>query len=216
MRLIIAYDEEVYREGVTSLLADFEWIEVVGEADNGAALLELLESVAPEAVLLDPGISDEPGLQLVEKVRAVAPEVRVLVIAVDDHIHMREAIELGVAAYLLKSSSAHELATALRMVADGHHYIQAELVTTYIQAEPVDSPGDPSAAPPRPLRDRLSAEQLTILRFVIQGLRNKQVARELGISETTLKSHLRVIYSQLDASSRVEAVAAALRLGVVE
>jgi DNA-binding NarL/FixJ family response regulator len=90
---------------------------------------------------------------------------------------------------------------------DGHFYLQAKLVNTL---------GDLSAAPPSQLWIRQSSQQQRILQLLTQGLKNKQIARQLGISETTVKSQLRVIYSQLDASSRVEAVAAALRFGLVE
>jgi DNA-binding NarL/FixJ family response regulator len=206
MRLIIADGQEVYREGVKSLLADCDWVEVVGEADDGAALLKLMESVTADVALVDIGISDGPSLQVVEGLREVAPEVRVVIVTVADD-HVREAIELGVDAYLLKSAAAHELTAALRLVADGHHYIQAELVNTL---------RDPSAALSDRLWHRRSPQQQRILQLVTQGMKNKQIARQLGISETTVKSQLRVIYSHLEASSRVEAVAAALRLGIVE
>ena len=208
MRLIIADAQEVYREGVKSLLADFDWVEVVGEADHYEALPELLGSVTADAVLLDTALPDGPGLEVVEMVRAVAPGVRVVILAEsDDHIHLRKAIESGVNAYLLKDAAAHEFATALRLVADGHFYIQAELVKTL---------GDPPATPPAQLCNGRSPQQWRVLLLLTQGLKNKQIARELGISETTVKSQLRVIYSHLEASSRVEAVATALRLGIVE
>jgi len=208
VRLIIADDQQVYREGVKSLLADFEWVDIVGEAADGVALLELLESVAANAVLLDPGISDGSGTQIVERIRELVPELRVVIVTGPlDHAHVRAAIEAGADGYLLRTIGSYELVTALRMVADGHHYIQADLIDALV---------DPSATSLDRFRDRTSPQQVRILQLVTQGLKNKQIARDLGISETTLKSQLRVLYSQLDASSRAEAVAAALRLGIVE
>jgi len=208
MRLILADDQPVYREGVKSLLANSEWVDIVGEADDEVALLELLECGVASAVLLDPGISGGAGIHIIERMRDLVPELRVVIITgLDDHAHVKKAIESGVEGYLLRSIDAYEIATALRMVADGHHYIQAELVNTLV---------DPSAASLDRLRERPSPQQLRILQLVTQGLTNKQIARGLGISETTVKSQLRVIYSRLDASSRAEAVATALRLGIVE
>ena len=208
MRLIIAHDEEIYREGVKSVLADFEWIAVVGEAGNAVALFELLDLVETDAVLLDLGISTGTCLQVVERVLALAPEVRLVIVAApDDHTLVRKTIELGADGCLLKSAGSQELATALRMVTDGRHYIQAELVNTLV---------DPSLESVSRLCDGMSPDQLRILQLVADGLKNKQVAIELGISETTVKSNLRVLYSKLDASSRAHAVAVALRLGIVE
>jgi len=208
VRLIIADNQEVYREGVKSLLADLEWVTVVGEADDDVALLELLEQVATHVVLLDPGISDRPGLQVVERVHELAPEVRmVIVTAVQDHAHVRKAIEFGADGYLLKSASSHELVTALRMVADGHQHLQGELVNSLVDRS-ATSPGRP--------RPQLSSQHLRILQLVAEGSKNKQIASELDIGETTVKSQLRMVYSLLDVSSRVEAVVRAVRLGLVE
>ena len=208
MRLILADDQQVYREGVKSLLADNEWVDIVGEADDDVALLELLASVAANAVLLDPGISAGAGIQIVERMRDLVPDLRVVIITrLDDHAHVKKAIESGADGYLLRTIDSYELATALRMVADGHHYIQAELVNTLV---------DPPATSLDRLRERPLPQQLRILQLVTQGLKNKQIATDLGISETTVKSQLRVIYSHLEASSRAEAVAAALRLGIVD
>jgi len=208
MRLIIADAQEVYREGVKSLLARFDWVEVVGEADDYETLSELLESATADAVLLDAALPDGPWLQVVARVRAVAPEVRVVILAAaDDQVHLRRAIEAGVNAYLLKRAAAHEFATALRLVAEGHFYVQSGIIETL---------GDRPAEPLVKLSAERSPQQRRVLDLMTQGLKNKQIASELGISETTVKSQLRVIYSHLDASSRVEAVAAALRLGIVE
>jgi DNA-binding NarL/FixJ family response regulator len=123
VRLIIADDQEVYREGLKSLLADFEWVDIIGEAEGDAALLELVESVAADVVLLDPGISDGTGIQVIERMRELVPELHVIIVTRLDDTHMRTAIESGVDGLLLRTIGSDELATALRLVADGHHYI---------------------------------------------------------------------------------------------
>jgi DNA-binding NarL/FixJ family response regulator len=196
------------REGVKAVLGTLAWVEVVGEAGDDVSLFELIESTEADAVLLDPGISRGPQLHAIERVLELAPEVRVIIMAtLAEHKQIRAAIELGAQAYVLKTVTSNELATALRLVADGRNYVQGELVTAL-----VDPPATSSDRP----GDRLAQHHLRILQLVAQGLKNKQLAAELDMSETTVKSHLRVIFSHLDVSSRVEAVTAAFRHGILE
>ncbi len=207
MRLIVAHNQELYRKGVKAALADSTWVDVVGEAGDDVALFETLDQAAADTVLLELGTFPGTSLQVVGQLRELAAEVRlVIVAALDDHALVREAIELGADGCLLKSVTAHELVTALRVVAENRHYIQVELVNAVV---------DLSRKSVTREHHGLSPDQLRILQLVADGLKNKQVATELGVSETTVKSNLRVIYSKLDASSRAHAVAAAMRLGIV-
>lgn len=204
--LIIADPNEVYRIGVKSLLADLDWAAVVGEAVDEQGLLQLLESARPDLVLLDPSVAEQsdPNIQIIERVRALAPDVKVVVVADVPETHIRRAIELGADACLAKAAGSQELAAALHLVANGRHYIQAELLGSLLDGGAADGP------PPS-----LSTQQLTILQLLARGSRNNQIAREIGMSATTVKSHLRLIYSLLSVSSRAEAAAAAVRLGMV-
>lgn len=206
MRLAIADVHMLCREGVKSVLGGLDWVKVVGEAADEEALFDLLDSTPTDAVLLDPGISRGSDLEAVERILALAPEVCVIIMAtLAEHKHIRDAIELGAQAYVLKTATSDELATALRMVADGRNYIQGDLVGTLVHP-----PATSSARP------RLSRQHLRILQLVSEGLSNRQLANALETSETSIKSQLRVIYSQLGASSRVEAVAVALRREIIE
>lgn len=205
VRLTIADIHVLCREGVKSVLGGFDWVKIVGEAADEAGLFALLDRTPTDAVLLDPGVSRGSHLDTVERIRELAPEVRVIVMAtLAEHEQIRGAIELGAHAYVLKTATPDELATALRMVAEGRNYIQGDLVTTLTHP--------PSGSSNRP---RLSRRHVRILQLVSDGLNNRQLATELDTSETSIKSQLRVIYSQLDASTRVEAVAAAFRLGII-
>ena len=206
IRMIIADPNEVYRLGVKSL-AGLEWTAVVGEAVDEEGLEELLAAIPVDMVLLDPGIAraSDDRFQIIERIRALAPDVAVVVVTDAPHAHIRSAIELGANACLTKTAGGEELAAALRLVANGRHYIQAELLGPLLNGAAFDGrlPG-------------LSRQQLTILRLVSRGLKNKQIASEFGMSVTTVKSHLRLIYSQLAVSTRAEAAAAAVRLGIVQ
>lgn len=203
VRLIIADPNEVFRIGVKSLLADLEWAAVVGEAVDEQGLAELLQSARADLVLLDPSIvqASNHDIQVIERIRALVPSIDVVVVTDAPHALIRRAIELGAAACLTKTARGEELAAALRLVANGGNYVQAELIAPLLNGAPHENPS-------------LSTQQLMILQFVSRGLKNKQIASEFGMSVTTVKSHLRLIYSLLAVSSRAEAAAAAVRLGI--
>ncbi len=202
MRVIIANGDEVYRLGLRSACAEVDWVTVVAEADDATELLSVLQDVEADAIVF---CWENPAdLGAVDRVRQIAPALPVIVLAAtQDHILLAKALELNAAGYLLTSARIHEFLAALSRVDRGERYLQTEWASVLV---------DPAAK----ASERLSSQQLRILHLVAEGLRNKQVAKQLGISPTTVKYHLRTIYAQLDVSNRVEAVAAALRAGLVE
>jgi DNA-binding NarL/FixJ family response regulator len=207
MRLILADGQELFREGVKRVLSQCDYVEVVGEAGDADALIDLLQRVTAEAVMVDLGMSAGDDAGLVERVLETFPGVMMVVLARPaDHLNgrVRKAIELGSQGCLLKNTSSEELVTALRIVAEGHYYIQGQLLPMLVNGGREGH------------RDRLSPRHLTILQYVADGLSNQEIATLVGVSETTLKSRLRVIYGELDAATRVEAVATALREGLVD
>ena len=204
--MVIADPNEVYRMGVRSLVSDLSTADVVGEAVDVGELEEILETTRVDLVMVDPRIvrSVEHDVGVIERVKALVPEISVVVVTDAPIEQFRRAIELGVNACLTKTAEAHELTAALRLVASGRYYIQADLVASLLEAasqiEQVPS---------------FSTNQVTMLELASQGQSNEQIARALHMSVTTLKSHLRLIYSHLAASNRAEAVASAVRLGII-
>jgi DNA-binding NarL/FixJ family response regulator len=203
-RVLIADPNEVYRAGVKAVLADREWVEVVGEVGDEEELASVFEATRPDMVVIDPGIAADGDDEVIARVRCLDPDVKVVAVTGSPNGQIKRIIQSGANGCLLKGAGSDELAAALRLVAEGRHYIQADLVGPMLAGEAPD--GGPI---------RLSSQQLEILRLVSRGLKNKQIARNLGISLTALKTHLRLIYARFDASNRVEAVAAAIRLGIV-
>lgn len=203
-RVLIADPNEVYRAGVRSVLSDRGWAEVVGEAGDEADLVELLEATQPDIVVMDPGIEAGDDGEAIARVRRLAPEAKVVAVTGSINGHLKALIQSGADGCLLKAAGSEELAVAVQLVAEGRHYIQADLVGPMLAAEPPDG---------RSLQ--LSSQHLEILRSVSRGRKNKQIARDLGMSMTALKSQLRLIYARFEVSSRVEAVAAAVRLGIL-
>lgn len=208
IRVVIADRQEIFRRGLRSVLATTASVIVVGETADEEELFEILSSDEVDIILLDLEMSGRRGRDVLERLRADSGEVSVLVLvaAANHSFRLKRALELDVDGMILRKASVVELRTALGEVAGGQRYIHPELMRSLVE---ISTP-----SPERPA-DRLSPRRLQILAMVSRGRRNKQIAHEMQISETTVKSELRVIYAELGVSSRAEAVAMALRVGLV-
>lgn len=207
MRVVVTDDHRVVREGIRYMLSDAPGVEVVAEADSGEELLEVVAAEPVDVVLLDVRMPGMSGLEALERLTEVAPQVRVLMLSMHDQpAYVRRAIELGAAGYVLKSAGRDELLTALQTAAEGGTYLAAELM------EPLVASMSGRARP----SGKLSPREHQVLQLVADGYENKQIATELELSEATVKTYLRGVFERLEVSSRAEAVAVGLRLGVIE
>jgi DNA-binding NarL/FixJ family response regulator len=208
LRVVIADDHKIVREGLRMILAHDPEVEVVAEAEDGAGLLALLEEIDVDLVLLDirmPGLS---GLEALEDLRSRYKQVDVVVLTMhDDASYVRRAVELGASGYLLKSVSRSELSRAIHSVAQGKPYIQGELTGPLVA-----SMVDPEGAKPI---DGIGDDQRLLLELVAEGLDNRQLAQRLEITEAAVKARLRGVFRSLGVKRRSEAVAVALRLGII-
>ncbi len=208
MKVIIADDHRIVREGIATLLASEADIELVGEASTGDQLLDLMEFTEVDVVLLDVRMPDKSGLDVLEELRGRSQLPSFIVLSMhDDPSYVKRAVELGASGYLLKSVGKDELIRALEVVAGGGSYIQGEITAPLI-ARMVDPTGA------GPVGD-LSPREVETLGMLAEGLDNRAIARRLGVSEAAAKAQLRVIYSRLEVKRRSEAVAVALRLGII-
>ena len=209
MKLVIADDHRIVREGLRWMLSNEPEIEIVGEAENGQDLLDLLGHTATDIVLLDVRMPGMSGFEALSRVRSLVPEVRVIILSMhDEPAYVKEAVELGASGYLLKSTDRDELIRALHEVALGRPYVQGEITGPLLRE--LADPAGPGTVP------RLNDRELEVLRLVAQGLKNKQVAHELGLSEETVKTQLKSVFARLEVKSRSEAVAVGLRSGLIE
>lgn len=209
MRVVIADDHRVVRDGLRWMLSDHPDIEVVGEAATGQELLDLAADVPADVVLLDVRMPDTTGLEALEKLPTVAPDLRVIILSMhDETAYVKRAVELGAAGYLLKSAGRDEIIRALRAVADGRSYIQGEVSGPLIRH--VAGRTESRTLP------ELSPREREVLALVAAGRENKQIARALDVSEATVKTYLKSIFERLGVRTRAEAVAVALREGVIE
>jgi len=208
LRVILADDHQIVREGVAKLLDSETEIDLVGEASTGAQLLELLAGTRADVVLLDVRMPDLSGLEVLEALQERETNVRVIVLSMhDDPAYVKRAIELGASGYLLKSVGKVELLRALGVVAAGGSYIQGEITAPLIERMV-----NPSSAGPI---GTLSPREVEILEALASGLDNRELSRQFDISEAAMKAQLRAIYSRMDVKRRSEAVAVALRLGII-
>ncbi len=202
MRVIIADDHRIVREGLIWMLTDRPDIEIVGEAEGGESLLTLLDTVDADVILLDIRMPDLSGIEVLERLRSREKSPAVLVMSMHDEPgYVRKAVELGAAGYLLKNSSKDEMIRALESVAGGAFHVQGEVARPLIG-------GDQAGG-------HLSPRQRLVLQLVADGLENKQIAAELNISATTVKKYLSETFETLSVLSRAEAVAVGLRTGLI-
>ena len=208
MKVVVADDHRIVREGLALILSHDDEIEIVAEAADGAELLEVIAEVEFDVILLDVRMPGMSGLDALAELQATGSASRVIVLSMyDDAAYVSRAIELGAGGYLLKNVGREELLRALHAVASGRSYIQGE-VTGPLLARFMD----PKAGGPL---SELDVDQRRLLELVASGLDNRAVAEHLTISEATVKARLRVIYRAMGVKRRSEAVAVALRLGLI-
>ncbi len=211
IRVFLADDHRLFRQGVASLLEDAPDIEVVGEAADGPTAVRLVSELEPDVVLMDVHM---PGLNGTEATRAIlhkCPRMRVVMLTVSEEDEdLFEAVRAGACGYLLKNVDADELVEAIRHVARGEAVLSppmtARLMSGFREAESRSTAADGPA---------LTERELDILRLLARGATNREIARSLVLSEHTVKTHVHHILEKLGAENRAQAVARAVHLGLI-
>ena len=201
IRVLLADDHAMFRQGIREMLSTDEEIEVVGEAGDGREALALAEKLEPDVVLLDVEMPLMGAKQAMERMLESSPPPRVVIVTMyDDPRLVRELIGLGAVAYLVKSATMEELHAAVHTAANSPIGPEKDIVIV----APQRTFGNPAAA------DGLSERELEVLLMVARGMSNQQIAISLHLSEATVKRHLANIYPKIGVSSRGEAVRKAL------
>ncbi len=209
MRIVLVDDHALLRDGIASLLTAWGH-DVVGLAADGAAAPELVRRLGPDLVLMDVRMPGGSGLEATRRIAAEDPSVAIVMLTVsEDEDDLFAAIKAGARGYLLKNLEAAQFRAMIEAVERGEAAISPATAARIITelARP--------AAPTAPDPDRLTEREVEVLRLVTAGLRNKEIAARLGISENTAKFHLRNILDKLHAESRAEVAARAVREGLV-
>jgi DNA-binding NarL/FixJ family response regulator len=201
IRLVIADDHPVMRDGLKAALSAMHDIVVVGQAADGANAVACFETLRPDVVLMDLRMPGMDGLQAIAAIRRVDPNARIVVLTTyPGDVLVRQAIEAGAMSYLLKTASLDEIIAAIRHAVEGRSDIAREVVGE-LRRHAAD--------------EALTAKELRVLELVASGLKNRQIGEALFISEETVKTRLKNILAKLGASDRTHAVTIATQRGIL-
>ncbi|MFC6577369.1 response regulator [Planomonospora parontospora] len=203
IRLLIADDHPIVRDGIRGMFAGDPDFEVLGEAADGARAVELARALSPDVILMDLRMPGTDGVAAIKELARLGSAARVLVLTTyDTDRDVLPAIEAGATGYLLKDTGRDELVRAVRTAARGEAVLSPSVATRLLGQ--VRTPADP-----------LSTRELEVLRLIAEGGTNREIAARLFISEATVKSHVLHIYTKLGVNDRAAAVAAAFRRGLL-
>ena len=212
IKVLLAEDHIVVREGIRELIEREEDMEVVGEASDGREAIRMVEQLNPDVVLMDIAMPGVNGIEATRRIKESHPSVSILVLtAYDNEEFIFAILEAKAAGYLLKNARGQELLSAIRAVYEGDsvlHPAIAEKVLKRLQSE-----GKDTAPKRKPL---LSSRELEVIELGAKGLANKEIAYELSLSDRTVQTHWRNIFAKLGVSSRIEAITECLKRGLID
>lgn len=210
-RILIVDDHTMVRDGLSSMLQRQPDFEVVGEASNGKEGVEQAERLRPDLILMDLRMPEMDGVEAMRKIRIHQPEVDFLVLTTfDTDEYIFDAIEVGAKGFLLKDTSRDELFNAVRTISNGNSYFQPDIASRLADQFAVLRKGGGHVT------DVLSEREREVLNLIAQGKANKEVASELSLSESTVKSHVSNIFSKLGVNDRTGAVTTAIQKGIIK
>jgi DNA-binding NarL/FixJ family response regulator len=225
IKVLLADDQPLFREGLHTLLSVHAGLEVVGEAGNGEEALQLAATTRPDVVLMDVQMPVLDGVAATRRLRAEQPACRVILLTTfDDDEYVFEGLRAGAVGYLLKDAPSARLVEAIQAAARGESFLQtsvtAKLVAEFTrlsQHPPAEGAGASGAglAADNKLAEPLSEREIEILRLVAEGASNKDIAGRLFLAEGTVKNHVTSIFGKLGVSGRLHAVNRARELGLL-
>jgi len=213
IRVLIADDHAILREGLRALLSTTDDIEVVGEAADGREAIERVRALRPDVVLMDAAMPGLGGLEATLELRRSDPDLKIVVLTqYEDREYIRRFLQAGVSGYLLKKSAGKELPSAIRAASRGGLVLDPEVAKEALR-EPAPASGPGAGGSSR--YDALTDREKQVLKLVAEGRSNKEVAELLDISVKTAMSHREHIMEKLGLHSRTELIKFALREGVI-
>jgi DNA-binding NarL/FixJ family response regulator len=217
IRVLIADDHTLLRRGLAVVLGCEDDIEVVGEADDGAEALGMAQRLAPDVVILDVRMPGTDGLAACAAIKRSVPATKVIMLTSSDaEEDLYEAVKSGASGYLLKSILPHEIPEALRAVQRGESQVSPSMAAKLLTEFAALAKGAEAPPPPARPAPKLTDREMEVLRLVATGVNNREIARQLFITENTVKNHVRNILEKLQLHSRMEAVVYAVREKMLE
>jgi two-component system NarL family response regulator len=215
IRVLIVDDHALFRRGLEMVLEQEPDIDVVGEASDGAEALTKAVDTTPDIVLLDVRMPKRGGIDACTAIKDAVPSSKIIMLTIsDEEADLYDAIKAGAMGYLLKEISIEEVASAIRAVHGGQSLISPSMASKLLnEFASMIKRGDERQQVPAP---RLTDREMEVLRLVAKGMNNRDIAKELFISENTVKNHIRNILEKLQLHSRMEAVVYAVREKLLE
>ncbi len=215
LKVMIVDDHALFRRGIQMVLEEEDDIEVVGEATDGTQAVERAEELMPDVVLMDVRMPRGSGIEATRQIRESLPHVKILMLTVSDaEEDLYEAIKAGASGYLLKEISTEDVADAIRSVWAGQSRISPAMASKLLnEFQAMSRRAEERQQVHTP---RLTEREMEVLRLVARGMNNRDIAKELYISENTVKNHVRNILEKLQLHSRMEAVVYAVREKLLE
>jgi DNA-binding NarL/FixJ family response regulator len=218
IRVLIADDHALFRRGLEMVLQGEAGLDLVGQASDGQEAVQIASEVVPDVVLMDIRMPKITGIEAARQMKEVAPSAKIVMLTIsDEEEDLFEAIRAGASGYLLKDIPLDELADSVRAVYGGQSLINpsmaGKLLTEFATLARRDAEDEPAKHAPAP---KLTDREMEVLRLVARGMNNRDIAKELFISENTVKNHVRNILEKLQIHSRMEAVMIAVREKLIE
>jgi DNA-binding NarL/FixJ family response regulator len=212
IKVLIADDQRLMREGLATLLALADDIEIVGQAGDGLEAIELAKAHRPDVILMDIQMPRLNGVEATQTIRSILPATQIIILTTfDDDEYLLSGLRAGACGYLLKDMPSEQLAAAIRSAAKGQSPIGPEMARKLVNLV-THSPIAPATSP---AAGELSEREIEVVRLIAAGLSNREIAEKLFIAEGTAKNHVSNILSKLEARDRAQAVARAKELGLV-
>jgi DNA-binding NarL/FixJ family response regulator len=213
IRIVIAEDHKLFCEGLRLILSNDGNFEIVGEATNGLQAIDVISDLQPDVVLLDIALPELNGIEVIPIIKEKSPGTKALMLTVsEDEDAILNALRAGAKGYLSKNTDASDLIKAIQVVCNGELWVERKLVTKFFDKD-MTAHSDSKDRQKTALKTLTDREQ-DVLRSLIRGATNKEIARELFISEKTVKSHLNKVFKKLNVSRRLEAILCAIKSGL--
>ena len=217
IRILIADDHQLLRQGIRNFLALEPDFDIIGEAVDGEDAVAKTQELLPDVLLLDINMPKLTGIEVAGKLKQLCPDVRVMALTIhDDENYMMKMIQSGAAGYLLKDVEPSVMVQAIRRIYAGESFVEPSLTKKLFHGITNREESRPSPPVHSPQEvDRLSSREIEVLQLIGRGMSNAEIARELFLSEKTVKNHLTNIFRKIQVTDRTQAVLYAIKHKIV-
>lgn len=212
IRIVIVEDHSLFREGLRLILNRDKRFKIVGEASNGIQAIDVIGDLKPDMVLLDITMPKLSGIEAIPIIKQKSPRTKILMLTSSkDETKIIKSLKAGAKGYVSKNTSTSDLFKAIKLINKGQLWVERELIAKYFNGDITTEVGGKDRQ--EKIKKDLTLREQDVLRLLVKGSTNKEIANNLFISEKTVKSHLNKIFKKLNVSRRLDAILSAIKLG---